>query len=223
VNREPRTLDTGLKKDTSSKLTRHHPNSNPPKSTQLTTQLSSTQLNSTRNPAHPVCLAGQSSAQHSAALAQPIAKQKGQPSADVSSNHFHLHQPQYVRGGSSNKEHDLREKKNSRREEGEREEERERMGFGVGGGREGAVGLSPEAEDRSRRRTLAVSFDPPPAVSCARKRCDLQVKRARELAGWEGWLKADQPAATASATRQRCVSSQAARLEIDFPANSRAG
>ena len=100
MNREPRTLDTGLKKDTSSKLTRHHPNSNPPKSTQLTTQLSSTQLNSTRNPAHPVCLAGQSSAQHSAALAQPIAKQKGQPSADVSSNHFHLHQPQYVRGGS---------------------------------------------------------------------------------------------------------------------------
>ena len=57
------------------------------------------------------------------------------------------------------------------------------MGFGVGGRREGAVGLSPEAEKRIRRRTLAVSFDPPPAVSCARKRCDLQVKRESGLAG----------------------------------------
>ena len=96
------------------------------------------------------------------------------------------------------------------------------MGGGGGAGREGAVGLSPEVEGRIRRRTLAVSFDPL-ALSCARKRCDLQVKRARERAGWEGWLGADQSAATASVTRQRCASSQAARLEIQCRKSLRRG
>ena len=97
------------------------------------------------------------------------------------------------------------------------------MGDGVEVGWEGAVGLSPEAEGRIRRRTLAVSFDPPLALSCSRERCDLQVKRARERAGWEDWLGADQMAATASVTSQRLVSSQAARLQIQCRKSLRRG
>ena len=76
VNREPRILDTGL---TSTKLKRHHLNSNPPKSTQHTRQLSAAKINSrvytkpssSRLPRWPELRPAQRRSR------PPIAKQKG--------------------------------------------------------------------------------------------------------------------------------------------------
>ena len=151
MNREPRTLDTGLKKQNSTKLTRHHLNLNPGhnaaqlNTTQLYTKSSSfilsrwPQLRPAQRRSRP---ANSQTKRALTTFGGRFLKPFPSPPTAVCE-----------RGVSSpsNKEHGLR-RKPSRREEGKREEERERMGGGVGAGREGAVGLSPEAERRSRRR-----------------------------------------------------------------------